>query len=111
MGVAPVLQQKFRESFPDYGVGTAKVASSLVCWNVITFFLLLWMNLYHVPYLSKPVQTAGIIAGTLSHPLDTIKTCMQGDTARKTYGSVMETAAVLFKVISRLDFHFISSCA
>lgn len=39
---------------------------------------------------------AGIIAATLSHPLDTIKTCMQGDIERKKFGSFTETARTLF---------------
>lgn len=39
----------------------------------------------------------GVIAASCSHPLDTIKTCMQGDIARKQYGTVSETAAQLLK--------------
>eukprot|EP00050_Salpingoeca_kvevrii_P020969 m.104764 g.104764 ORF g.104764 m.104764 type:complete len:277 (-) comp9113_c0_seq1:84-914(-) len=39
---------------------------------------------------------AGIIASTLSHPLDTIKTCMQGDVARTNFGSLLQTAKTLF---------------
>ena len=39
---------------------------------------------------------AGMIAATLSHPLDTIKTCMQGDIERATYTSFMGTARTLF---------------
>lgn len=39
----------------------------------------------------------GVIAATLSHPIDTIKTCMQGDIQRKEYGSLSETARTLFK--------------
>ncbi len=35
---------------------------------------------------------AGILAAALSHPMDTIKTCMQGDMDRKVYGGVMDTA-------------------
>jgi solute carrier family 25 carnitine/acylcarnitine transporter 20/29 len=39
---------------------------------------------------------AGLVAATLSHPLDTIKTCMQGDLERKSYGTFRQTAAVLY---------------
>ena len=38
---------------------------------------------------------AGIIAATLSHPLDTIKTCMQGDIERRTYTTFSGTASTL----------------
>ena len=38
---------------------------------------------------------AGVIAATLSHPMDTIKTCMQGDVARIKYGTLTETAKTL----------------
>ena len=39
---------------------------------------------------------AGVIAATLSHPLDTIKTCMQGDIERKTYTDFVGTARTLY---------------
>jgi hypothetical protein len=35
----------------------------------------------------------GVVASVLSHPMDTIKTCMQGDIKGERYGSVMQTAA------------------
>ena len=34
---------------------------------------------------------SGLIAATLSHPLDTIKTCMQGDVERKRYHNMRQT--------------------
>ncbi|EDQ89869.1 uncharacterized protein MONBRDRAFT_7863 [Monosiga brevicollis MX1] len=34
---------------------------------------------------------AGVVSATLSHPIDTVKTCMQGDIEQKRYGSVMQT--------------------
>ena len=40
---------------------------------------------------------AGMIAATLSHPLDTIKTCMQGDIERATYTDFMGTAKTLLE--------------
>lgn len=33
----------------------------------------------------------------ITHPMDTIKTCMQGDIERETYGTVTETAQVLIR--------------
>jgi hypothetical protein len=49
--------------------------------------------------LAKPCGAvgAGVVAATLSHPLDTIKTCMQGDIERKQYGTLTETAKTLLK--------------
>lgn len=40
---------------------------------------------------------AGIVSATLSHPMDTIKTCMQGDVEEKTYKTLTETAKVLYR--------------
>ena len=37
-----------------------------------------------------------LFACYLSHPVDTIKTCMQGDMERKTYGSFSETSRALY---------------
>lgn len=39
----------------------------------------------------------GVIAATLSHPFDTIKTCQQGDIERKTYGTLKETTQTLYE--------------
>ena len=36
-----------------------------------------------------------LLAGTLTHPLDTIKTCMQGDLAREKYASIAGSARSL----------------
>lgn len=38
---------------------------------------------------------AGVIAALTSHPMDTIKTCMQGDVQGLKYGTVTETAKAL----------------
>ncbi len=38
---------------------------------------------------------AGVIAATLSHPLDTIKTCMQGDVKQEKFTSLTRTARTL----------------
>jgi len=37
----------------------------------------------------------GVVASLLSHPLDTIKTCMQGDIQQAKFGSMMGTASAL----------------
>ena len=39
---------------------------------------------------------SGLIAATLSHPLDTIKTCMQGDVERKRYHNMRQTVRIRF---------------
>lgn len=38
----------------------------------------------------------GVLAASLSHPLDTIKTCMQGDIEQKTYRNLRETARTIY---------------
>ena len=38
---------------------------------------------------------AGLVAATISHPLDTIKTCMQGDVKREKFTSLTNTARTL----------------
>lgn len=38
---------------------------------------------------------SGVIAATLSHPMDTIKTCMQGDVNRENYKGLTHTARTL----------------
>ena len=39
----------------------------------------------------------GLFACYLTHPFDTIKTCMQGDIERETYGSFSQTASSIMK--------------
>lgn len=39
---------------------------------------------------------AGVIAATVSHPMDTIKSCVQGDLEHTTFKSMRETASVLY---------------
>uniref|UniRef100_A0A7S1ZBJ0 Mitochondrial carrier protein n=1 Tax=Trieres chinensis TaxID=1514140 RepID=A0A7S1ZBJ0_TRICV len=39
----------------------------------------------------------GLFACYLTHPFDTVKTCMQGDIERKTFGSFTETSKALYK--------------
>lgn len=40
---------------------------------------------------------AGVCAATVSHPMDTIKTCQQGDVDGKHYRSVLQTARTLYR--------------
>lgn len=46
--------------------------------------------------ISAPI-ISGIIASTLSHPFDTVKTCMQGDIPKKFYGNLTETCLKLYR--------------
>ena len=39
----------------------------------------------------------GVLASVLSHPMDTIKTCMQGDIHGENYGSIVQTGSKLYK--------------
>ncbi len=39
---------------------------------------------------------SGIIAASLSHPADTIKSCQQGDVERVRFGSITATARTLY---------------
>lgn len=47
----------------------------------------------------------GLFACYLTHPFDTIKTCMQGDIERKKFGSVINTARVVFTESSIPGFY------
>eukprot|EP00940_MAST-03C_sp_MAST-3C-sp2_P002839 g2839.t1 len=67
LGLVPVVQRKLTQ---DYGAGP--VAGAVI-----------------------GSIASGLIAATLSHPLDTIKTCMQGDVARKRYGTMTQTARAI----------------
>mmetsp|Transcript_13494 Transcript_13494/g.40176 ORF Transcript_13494/g.40176 Transcript_13494/m.40176 type:complete len:276 (+) Transcript_13494:181-1008(+) len=40
---------------------------------------------------------AGVCAATISHPVDTVKSCLQGDIERKTYTSAIDTVGTLMK--------------
>merc|ERR1712167_489766 len=49
------------------------------------------------PYVAKRsgAVASGVVAATLSHPMDTAKTCMQGDIEYKTYGGLTATIKTL----------------
>jgi hypothetical protein len=67
LGLCPVLQREFmdRYSMPEQSA----LAGGALC--------------------------ASLFSATLTHPLDTIKTCMQGDVAQQKYTSMRGTAASL----------------
>lgn len=69
LGAAPVLTREFQERLGMQD-SVAKLAAAIA---------------------------GGTCAATLSHPMDTIKTCQQGDVARATYGSIAQTARVLYE--------------
>jgi len=45
--------------------------------------------------LAAGALTSSVFAATLTHPLDTVKTCMQGDVAQQRYTSMRGTAALI----------------
>lgn len=69
LGAAPVLTKSIKENF-GASDGVAKIGAAIA---------------------------GGCCAATLSHPMDTIKTCQQGDVAGETYGSVVATAKTLYE--------------
>ena len=69
LGLGPVLANRLRY---EYG---CSVWQAKICGSVIS----------------------GIFAATISHPADTIKTCMQGDLEGKTYRGVTSTATQLMQ--------------
>ena len=64
MGGSVKAGQAARESFPQLPSRVSSVLGGIAC---------------------------GAVAATLSHPLDTIKSCMQGDVAEERYGSLTAT--------------------
>jgi solute carrier family 25 carnitine/acylcarnitine transporter 20/29 len=66
LGMTPVIQRKLMESGNDEN--TALAAGSLI---------------------------GACFAGTITHPMDTIKTCMQGDLGGVKYKGIMETGSLL----------------
>lgn len=69
LGLGPVLERAFSEKL-EWTIGQAKVASAVA---------------------------SGLIIGTISHPLDTIKTCQQGDVLGEKYGNGVATGRQLYK--------------
>lgn len=69
LGIGPVISRTLQEEY-NQPVSVAKVGGAI---------------------------GGGVIAATLSHPMDTCKTCMQGDIQRQAYGSLTQTASALYK--------------
>merc|ERR1712032_1140674 len=69
LGVVPVLRTNLREIAPSANEEALRI----------------------------PAAVGGAaVCGLLSHPFDTIKTCVQGDVERSTYGSVRHTAHAIW---------------
>lgn len=70
--IPPIVRKYLRESYPDKfdTDNKARIPAALL---------------------------GGLFACYLTHPFDTVKTCMQGDIERLTYGTFMETASVISK--------------
>ena len=74
--VRRTLMEKYPETFPDNN--RARIPAALL---------------------------GGLFACYLSHPFDTVKTCMQGDIERQTYGSFVATARKIWADSSLFGFY------
>lgn len=70
--IPPIVRRQLRETYPDRfdTDNKARIPAALL---------------------------GGLFACYLTHPFDTVKTCMQGDIERATYGTFAETARVISK--------------
>jgi len=68
LGITPLIQQRLVESKVVESQNTALAIGAL---------------------------SGAILAGTITHPMDTIKTCMQGDLAQLKYGGIMQSGRSL----------------
>jgi len=80
LSIPPIVRQYLRESYPEKFDSDAKarVPASLL---------------------------GGLFACYLTHPFDTIKTCMQGDIERKTYNTFVQTGKMIFEQHSIFGFY------
>lgn len=80
LSIPPIVRQHLRESYPEKFDSDAKarVPASLL---------------------------GGLFACYLTHPFDTIKTCMQGDIERKTYNTFVQTGKMIFEQHSIFGFY------
>mmetsp|Transcript_97906 Transcript_97906/g.169568 ORF Transcript_97906/g.169568 Transcript_97906/m.169568 type:complete len:297 (+) Transcript_97906:29-919(+) len=69
LGIAPSLRSELSHRAPNMNSEVLRVASAVA---------------------------GAAVCGALSHPFDTIKTCMQGDVERKTFGNVRQTASTIW---------------
>jgi hypothetical protein len=80
LSIPPVVRRTLMESYPDQfpNNNTARVPAALL---------------------------GGLFACYLTHPFDTIKTCMQGDIERSTYGTFSQTASLIYRENSIFGFY------
>jgi hypothetical protein len=80
LSIPPVVRRTLMEQYPDQfpNNNTARVPAALL---------------------------GGLFACYLTHPADTIKTCMQGDIERVTYGNFFQTAAKIYHDSSIFGFY------
>jgi Mitochondrial carrier protein len=80
LSIPPVVRRTLMESYPDQFPtnNTARVPAALL---------------------------GGLFACYLTHPADTIKTCMQGDIERKVYGNIFQTASKIWSESSLPGFY------
>ncbi|CAK0827447.1 unnamed protein product [Prorocentrum cordatum] len=69
LGLAPVLRAKLREAAPGANEEALRVPAAL---------------------------GGAAVCGILSHPFDTVKTCMQGDIERSVYGTTRQTVSAIW---------------
>jgi Mitochondrial carrier protein len=80
LSIPPVVRRTLMESYPEQFPtnNTARVPAALL---------------------------GGLFACYLTHPADTIKTCMQGDIERKVYGNFFQTASKIWSESSVFGFY------
>mmetsp|Transcript_18569 Transcript_18569/g.25553 ORF Transcript_18569/g.25553 Transcript_18569/m.25553 type:complete len:268 (-) Transcript_18569:111-914(-) len=80
LSIPPIVRGKLRENYPETfdSDQKARVPAALL---------------------------GGLFACYLTQPFDTIKTCMQGDIERKTFGTLTDTAKILYKESSIPGFY------
>mmetsp|Transcript_69300 Transcript_69300/g.122669 ORF Transcript_69300/g.122669 Transcript_69300/m.122669 type:complete len:292 (-) Transcript_69300:143-1018(-) len=69
LGLAPVLRTKLQEKMPSANEEALRVLAAV---------------------------GGAAVCGALSHPFDTVKTCMQGDVERRDYGTPKQTARAIW---------------
>lgn len=80
LSIPPVIRRNLKENYPEQfpDDNTARIPAALL---------------------------GGLFGCYMTHPFDTIKTCMQGDIERKTYGSFFHTAGVIWNQSGIVGFY------
>lgn len=88
LGIAPVVRQFLTTHFPEEFANEEKAR---LCGSVVS----------------------GVLCTYLSHPFDTVKTCMQGDVERKTYDGLLQSTRKVLELggLRRLYFGAVYRCA